>query len=109
MGSGEDQAFYDKIRNKLIEHDPCKVDYVYNWGGINYHASHSSVDGIASIAEAQLRDLGVYGSKYEIVPDWYEYDKFCLLDRLYKEGRRDLLVKHTDLAKIDVSHLEANV
>ena len=109
MGAGEDQAFYDKMRNKLIEQDISKVDYVYNWGGLNYHASHSSVDSIADIAENQLRDLGVYGSKYEIVPDWYEYDKFCLLDRLYKEGHRDLLVKHTDLAKIDVSHLDANV
>lgn len=109
MQAGEDQEFYNKMRNKLIQHDFSKVDYVYNWGGLNYHASHSSVESVANIAESQLRDLGVYGSKYDIVPDWYEYDKFCLLDRLYKQGRRDLLVKHTELAKIDVSHLEANV
>ncbi len=109
MGSGEDQDFYNRMQNKLIERDLSKVDYVYNWGGINYHATFSSIEDIGNIAESQLRDFGVYGSKYDITPDWYEYDKFCLLDRLYKQGRRDLLVKHTGLTKIDVSHLEANV
>jgi len=103
--SGEDQAFYDKITNKLIENNSETADYVYNWGGINYHASYSSPDDVASIADRQLHDMGIHGSTYEIIPDWNEYDKFTQLDRLYKQKKEKLLVKHPGLGKIDISHL----
>ena len=107
--NGEDQAFYEKMSNKLIEKKPNYVDYVYNWGGINYHASASSPEDVTKVADRQLHDMGLYGSTYEIVPDWNEYDKFTQLDRLYKQNNIPLLVKHTSLGKIDVSHLESNV
>jgi glycosyltransferase involved in cell wall biosynthesis len=88
---------------------------VYAWedqalyGGINYHVSCSSAEDVANIADRQLRDMGLYGSTYEIIPDWNEYDKFTHLDRLYKQSNTPMLVKHTSLGKIDVSHLESNV
>jgi glycosyltransferase involved in cell wall biosynthesis len=105
----EDQALYDKMPNKLIENNPDAADYVYNWGGINYHVSCSSAEDVANIADRQLHDMGLYGSTYEIIPDWNEYDKFTHLDRLYKQSNTPMLVKHTSLGKIDVSHLESNV
>lgn len=109
MGSGEDQDFAMRIQNKLIEHNPLKTDYVYNFGGLNYHATFSSVETVTVIAEAQLRDLGVYGSKYDIIPDWHEYDKFRILDQIYQKTRKNILVNHVDLAKIDISHLQHDV
>jgi glycosyltransferase involved in cell wall biosynthesis len=109
INAGEDQALYENIHHKLIETNPDNIDYVYNWGGINYHASYSSPENVANVADRQLLDMGLHGSKYEIIPDWNEYDKFTQLDRLYKQSNTPLLVKHTSLGKIDVSHLESNV
>jgi glycosyltransferase involved in cell wall biosynthesis len=107
MNSGEDQDFYERVQNKLEEYDSLNTDYVYNYGGLNYHSSCTQYEDIEVIANRQLKDLDVYKSTFDIVPDCDEYDKFIALDKIFKSSssKEGLHINHTDLGKIDISHL----
>lgn len=108
--NGEDQFFYDNVSNKLVVENDATIDYVYNWGGINYHASSGTPEHeISKIATQQAEELGVFNKSYDIVPDWCEYLKFVELERIYNSLKTELLVKHIALGKIDISHLQHNV
>lgn len=101
----EDQEFYNKITNKLVERDELNISYVYNWGGVNYHLSYEADESIEEKAFKQLQQLNLVGKKYYIEPDFEQYENFKTLDRIHKQKNENLLVKHTELAKIDISHL----
>lgn len=108
--NGEDQALYNNVSHKLVCDDDAYIDYVYNWGGINYHASSGIPESeTCKIANIQADELGVFNKTYDIIPDWNEYLKFKELEKLYNLSKTELLVKHTALAKIDISHLQTNV
>lgn len=103
--SGQDQEFLFKNTGRMSEKNEEELDYVYNWSGLNYHLSSSEEKNIDKIAETQLRDMGLIGKKFHIEPDFQEYAKFVKLHELYASGRRDLVVKHSERGKIDISHL----
>ena len=100
--SGEDAEFYDKLSNKLIDDDISSIDYVYNFGGLNYHTSHTSESDIVKIAFNQLVELDLVGKIYNIIPDFEEYNKFVMLDELYKKEGKNIIVKHERLGKISI-------
>lgn len=102
---GEDQEFYYKVPNKLVERDESNISYVYNWGGINYHLTCESDSSIEEKAFNQLQQLNLVGKKYHIEPDFEQYENFKKLDQIYKSKQENLLVKHVELGKIDISHL----
>lgn len=100
--NGEDQEF--KFKNKKIlefEYNEL-IDYVYNWGGINYHASCSDERNIEEMAYQQLVDLNLLNKEYYINPDYDEYGKFVYLDKLYKEKKEPIKIKHIGMAKIKI-------
>lgn len=99
---GEDQEFKNKIVNKLEMEYPEYIDYVYNFGGINYHLSCSSDDSIEKIAYDQLIYMNLLNKKYYIEPDWDEFNKFVELDKLYKEKQTSIKVEHIALGKIKI-------
>jgi glycosyltransferase involved in cell wall biosynthesis len=107
VASGQDQEFINKIKSKIVEKNENEVDYVYNWSGLNYHLSSSKEHDITTIADKQLREMGLVGKKFYIQPDFEEYKKFVQLDEMYKSGRRDLIVNHQGMerGKIDIAHL----
>lgn len=99
---GEDQEFKNKINSKLEIEIPELIDYVYNFGGINYHLSCTNDNTIENIAYQQLVEMNLLNKKYYIEPDWDEFNKFIELDKLYKEKKQSIKVEHVSLGKINI-------
>lgn len=104
---GDDMEFFYKIENcfKLQENDPTLADYVYNFGGVNYHASYEEDVRIDEIAYNQLSEMNLIGKKYWIEPDYEEYNKFLTLQNLYNERKESLTIEHIEQGKIGINHL----
>jgi len=100
--NGEDQEFKNKMNKKYEIEDISLIDYVYNFGGVNYHLSCSNVENIEKIAYNQLIELNLLNKIYYIEPDWEEYNKFIELDRLYKLKKETIMVEHTSFGKIKI-------
>lgn len=104
----EDREFLEKMPNALQEDNLSQIDYVYNYGGINYHLSGATQNGIDGIAMRQLHQLKVMNGKFQIEPDFEEYDKFVTLDKLFKERNtletnNSVKVIHKGLGKLDIA------
>jgi glycosyltransferase involved in cell wall biosynthesis len=103
INSGEDQAFLGAMPNKLQVSDPNLIDYVYNYGGVNYHLTYYEDSAIENIAKAQLSEMQLTNGKFYIQPDFEEYNKFIILERLYKtSGGEPINVKHGDFGKLEI-------
>lgn len=99
---GEDFEFYHKLKENdkfLEERNTDKIDFVYNWSGVNYHSTYQDCNSIEQIAEAQLKDMGFFGEEYEILPNFDEYNKFVRLHEEYNGPRQ---IKHAGYGKINV-------
>lgn len=102
LNTGEDQVFLSGLKNQLIINNTELIDYIYCYGGINYHLSSTPDSIIEDIAYNQLKNLNLLDGKYNIIPDYEEYNKFLKLDEMYKLGKRDFKIKHIALAKIEI-------
>ena len=100
--AGEDQEFIGKFRSNVRMASSDSVDYVYNFGGLNYHLSDTSDTEIEKIAHKQLVDLNLLGKKYYMEPDFDEYNKFLELERMYKEKQEPINVRHISMGKIEI-------
>lgn len=99
---GEDKHFEDSIPNRLVIHVPEERDYVYNFGGINYHLSNTKDDDISHIAKHQLKQMNIQNGVFEIVPDYDTFNKFIELEKLLKEKNHPIKVKHLSLGQFDI-------
>lgn len=102
----EDHDLYVRLTN-VLENNTNERDFVYGFGGVNYHVSLQGKE-VASYEEnayKQLEDMNLVGKKFWIHPDFEQYNNICLLDKLYKERQETLPIKHLGDAKIDISHL----
>jgi glycosyltransferase involved in cell wall biosynthesis len=102
MNAGEDQEFMNKIPNKIMVNVPEELDFVYNYGNINYHASYADDSEVSGIAERQLKSMDLVGKEYVIVPDFEEYARFVELGRRYDADKKEIKVKHVSFGKIDI-------
>lgn len=104
---GDDMEFFYKIPYHLKKeiNDPVLADYVYNFGGINYHASYEKDQRIDEIAYDQILELNLMNKKYWIEPDYEEYNKFITLEQLYNNKKESLKINHISQGKIDIGHL----
>lgn len=102
LNSGEDQEFRDKIKNYMTTTDKDVIDYIYNFGGLNYHLSCASDNDIERIAYKQLVDMDLLNKKYYIEPDFDEYNKFIELDKLFKAHNSPINIRHQGLGKIEI-------
>ena len=100
ISKGEDVDFYSRVTNKLIEKNKETVDYVYCWGGLNYHATYSDENDIIEEAKKINKQYSI-DSQYEIVPDWDNYCKFVKLSELYQERKTNIKILHKELGIID--------
>ncbi len=104
--TGEDVELFDKMSNKLIEDDPNNIDFIYGWSGINYHLSHgTSLETMDERAYNQLKDMGLLGKKYWIEPNYQEYSKYLMLDKIYKTEQKELDITHVRSGEININHL----
>lgn len=101
---GEDIDFFNSIKNKVVTRDDKELDFVYNYGNINYHASSVFKEGeVERIAKRQLEQMNMVGKEYILVPDYEEYNKFVELGRRYDADRIPIKVNHVGYGKIDIS------
>ena len=103
VNSGEDQQFLSSMSKKLEIDDPNDSDYVYNYGGINYHLTYTEDGVIENIAKAQLKEMELTNGKFYIQPDFEEYNKFVTLDKIYKETKTPVKVIHVGMGKIQIA------
>lgn len=102
INPGEDAKFLLDMPKKLEISDLNTLDYVYNYGGINYHLTFTADNVIEDIAKRQLRDMQLADGKFYIQPDFEEYNKFVTLETIYKENPRNIRIVHTEMAKIHI-------
>lgn len=93
----EDLEFFEKMPNKLIENDV--EDYVYNWGGVNYHTSCLVGESIQERAYKQLEEMNLLGKTYKIQPDFIMLNKFYRLHDEWVETKKEQKVIHTELGQ----------
>lgn len=99
--TGEDQEFFNKIKHKMVIDDPSECDFIYNWGGINYHASYENVP-YEKIAMEQLVSMDLVGSEFKIEPDYVQYGNFIYLAERLKKTKEPVRFKHLELGKIEI-------
>ena len=82
QNSGEDQEFYNKLCSDP-KHQRLKLihDAIYNYSGVNYHATYAEQKDVDEIAYNQLVAMDLLGKEFTIVPDYTEYIKFLDLAR----------------------------
>jgi glycosyltransferase involved in cell wall biosynthesis len=102
INNGEDAKFLDDMPKKLEVADLNQLDYVYNYGGVNYHLSFTQDDVIDNIAKEQLKDMQLTNGKFYIQPDFEQYNKFVTLEQMYKVSGNPIHIQHTGLAMIDI-------
>ena len=102
VNSGEDAAFLNAMPKKLEINNTDECDYVYNYGGINYHLTYTEDKVIESIAEDQIRRMQLSNRKFYIQPDFQEYNKFIELENLFLQSKQPIKVRHTAMGKIDI-------
>jgi glycosyltransferase involved in cell wall biosynthesis len=98
---GEDQEFYNKLctdpRHKRLE---CVYDAVYNYSGVNYHATFADQKDVDEIAYKQLVDMDLLGKVFTILPDYTEYIKFVDLARRYNDTCESIAVSFNNEGKL---------
>jgi glycosyltransferase involved in cell wall biosynthesis len=98
---GDDIEFWQKIDKKYEITDNAKVDYVYNWSGINFHTTWEPPH-IEQIAYEQLEIMDLVGKDYHIVPDFTEYNKFLQLREIFNRTGSPVKLRHIEDAKIEI-------
>jgi glycosyltransferase involved in cell wall biosynthesis len=102
VNSGEDGHFLNCMPKKLEVFNLDTIDYVYNYGGINYHLTFTPDNVIEDIARRQLKDIKLLDGKFYIQPDFEEYNKFVILEQMYKETQKPVKVIHKSFGKLDI-------
>lgn len=102
---GEDMVFLDEMPNKL---EVCNdnldlMDFVYNFGGLNYHLTFAEDHEVEHIAKEQLKELELTNGKFYIQPDFEEFNKFVKLEEIYRQTNKEVSVIHRGLGKIDLA------
>jgi len=87
--SSGDRAFYNKLNITKME---GPLDFVYMFGGINYHVSGAKDETIEKKAYEQLKSLKLLGGTYDIKPNFPQY-KF-VADMASEWNGKIILVKH---------------
>lgn len=103
----EDVDFHDRMRGvKTERREECK-DFIYSFGGVNYHLSCNpqQIYSFEELAYKQLSDMNLVGKKYWIYPDFEQYNNCRILKQLFDKDEKEIIIKHIGDAKIDISHL----
>jgi len=99
---GEDQAFEESFRNKVVKSNPDHLDSVYIFGGVNYHLSHTEESLIKDIARNQITNMRLENGVFEIHPNYEEYNKFVKIRDIYLKDRNPVPVKNLGNGIIEI-------
>lgn len=94
-----------KDRNVLFEeNDVNNIDFVYHFGGVNYHLSCTSHDNINKVAHQQLVDMKLKGGHYWIEPDYGKLSMIHDLVNHYKKINTPFKVKYGGNCEISIDN-----
>jgi glycosyltransferase involved in cell wall biosynthesis len=103
----QDVYLYEAMSGVKVERDNERRDFVYQFGGVNYHSCCLSDEEHCKktdeIAYQQLKNLGLLNKKYYIESDNEEYYKFLVLKKIFDSNEKELKIRHVSDAKIDIS------
>lgn len=101
----DDGKIYDDLKNRNIlleENDKDNIDFVYHFGGVNYHLSCIPHDTIDKIAHQQLVDMKLEGGHYWIEPDYNKLNMIHDLVHHYRQINAPFKVKHGGNCQISI-------
>lgn len=103
----EDVDLHDKIVGVKTESCELCKDFIYGFGGVNYHLSSKpqQIHSFEELAWNQLTDMNLIGKKYWIEPDFEQYNNCRILKQMFDKDEKEIIIKHISDAKIDISHL----
>jgi glycosyltransferase involved in cell wall biosynthesis len=103
----EDVEFHDKVIGLKLQNCDKTRDFVYHFGGVNYHLScrPKEFSAFEELAYEQLQKLDLVGKKFWIEPDFEQYNNIMILKEMVDNNPEEIMVKHISDAKIDISHL----
>lgn len=93
----DDTHLYCELRDNgglLEEDDIDNIDFVYHFGGVNYHLSHTSQTKIEQIAFQQLERMNLVGKKYWIEPNYDQLKMMTSLVDLHNTNKENIKIKH---------------
>ena len=99
----EDVDIFNRLGNIKVDRDETKRDFIYGFGGVNYHASCGiEKPNLEQLAYKQLKDMNLLYGKYWIEPDNDQYHVCMKLKALYDQTNQDILVRHISDAKLEI-------
>lgn len=102
LNSGEDKDYMDRMPKKHIVDDRSAVDYIYQYGGVNYHLTFEKDANIEAIAYRQLQSMNLIGKTYYIEPDFQQYSKLLELHEIYQATQNTVHVTHLGLGRLEI-------
>lgn len=99
--SFEDVEIFQKMDKIKEVEDYSNLDFVYHFGGVNYHAS-CYPKNLEEIAHNQLQKLNLFGKKYKIEPNQDQFNKVIELIEIYKKRQDTVKVLHKSDCEFDI-------
>lgn len=93
----DDTHLYFELRDNGGLHevnDADDIDFVYHFGGVNYHLSSTPQENIEKIAYQQLQRMDLVGEKYWIEPNYHQLKKITDLVDLFKTNKENIKIIH---------------
>ena len=82
----EDLELHRKLKNFKKDQNQNQRDFIYGFSTSNYHLSSQPKElQIQKIAYDQLVNLNSLNKKFNIIPDYDGYNKYILLDEIFKQ------------------------
>lgn len=99
--SFEDVELFRKMEKIKEVEDYDNLDFVYHFGGVNYHAScyPTNLEGIAYF---QLQKLNLFGKKYKIEPNQEQFIKVMGLVQTFKQKQATVKIIHKNDCEFDI-------
>lgn len=103
----EDAELHHKLKNFKKDENENERDFVYGFSTSNFHLSCQLTESrIQNIAYEQLMELNLLNKKFNITPDCDGYNKYLLLDKIFKQRGKSVEIKVLPNGDIDILNMD---
>jgi glycosyltransferase involved in cell wall biosynthesis len=104
---GEDLELHHKLKNFKKDENENERDFVYGFSTSNFHLSCQPTElQIQNISYEQLLELNLLNKKFIITPDYDEYNKYLLLDQMFKNKGESIDIDVLPNGKIKIPNVD---
>jgi glycosyltransferase involved in cell wall biosynthesis len=104
---GEDLELHHKLKNFKKDENENERDFVYGFSTSNFHLSCQPTElQIQNISYEQLLELNLLNKKFVITPDYDEYNKYLLLDQMFKNKGESIDIDVLPNGKIKIPNVD---